>query len=187
MRFSYDRVVAKLKCLEIVSCVIDDHIQVSEVLNLLLEVGNAFFANIIVRLSELCMNIVTRSEDDINKLICVGLLRAKDLTWFIFRPVNAEEPSFRIVSHSFEQPFGTFCCWCELLPVCIIALVVREYFLTHNTTVHFYEPRDVLNVCRVGFDFFVEEILYGEGECEPHVFQVHQVIRVKDVFLSHLR
>ena len=105
MRFSYYRVVVKLKCLEIVSCVIDDHIQVSEVLNLLLEVGLAFFANIIIRLSELCMNIVTRSENDINKLICVGLLRAIDQRWFIFRPVNAEEPSLFIVSDSFEFPF----------------------------------------------------------------------------------
>ena len=89
-----------------------------------LEVGLAFFANIIPRLPILGMDIVTRNEENIDLLVVCSQLRAIDQSWIIIGKVNAEEPSFRIVSHRFKLPFECFTSWCETIPVCFIALVV---------------------------------------------------------------
>ena len=107
-------------------CVVNDYIQVSEVFDLTLEVGLAFFANKIPfrRLSVPGMDVVTRVENDINVSCVVGVLSAIDQRWFIFRPVDAEEPSFRIVSDGFKLSFECFGWWCEINPVSFVALVV---------------------------------------------------------------
>ena len=72
MGFSFHCVFAKLVELEYLSCVVNDDVQASEVLNLTLEVGLAFFADIIARVSVLGMDVVARSKNNINILLSVG-------------------------------------------------------------------------------------------------------------------
>ena len=130
------------------------------------EVGLAFFVNKIVRRSKLCMDIVTRNENNIEPLVVVGLLRAIDLKWFIIRQINAEESSLFIVSNSFESPLECFRCWCEINPVSFIALVVRKKSLARHTILREMVSYDILHESRVVLNFPGKVVFYCESEFE---------------------
>ena len=118
------------------------------------------------------MDIVARNENDINKLIGVGLRRAIDLKWFIIRQINAEETSLFIVSDSFEFPFECFRCWCEINPVSFIALVVRKKSIALNTIFRGKVPYHILDECRVVSYFLTEVAFNCEGKIESYFIQV---------------
>ena len=127
------------------------------------------------------MDIVTRNENDINKLIGVGLRRAIDLKWFIIRQINAEETSLFIVSDRFESPFECFRCGCEINPVSFIALVVRKKSLAIYAIFRGVIPYDILDVGRVVSYFLTDVVFYGESKFESYFIQVDYVVRVKDI------
>ena len=183
MRFSYYRVIAKLVGLENVSCVIDYHVQVSEVLNLLLKVGLAFFTNIVFK-SVLGMDIVTRKESNIKILSCVALLRAIDQRFF--RHFNAVPPSFWVISDGFKLIFECFTWWCEILPVCLIALVVCKMILVPYAISEVRLLYDILDEGRVVSAFITGIIFYREGKFKSNVIQVDYVVGAKDSSLRNL-
>ena len=127
-------------------CGISDYIDASEVLELSLKVCLAFFAYIIVCLSKLGMDILTRNETYFNILKAIARISAIDKRWLILRPVNTEEPSVRHVSDIFKSPLGSFRCRCEIIPVCFIALVEGKKFLTPLTICLGHKPHIVFDV-----------------------------------------
>ena len=119
------------------------------------------------------MDIVTRNENDINLLIVVGQLISIDLKWFIIRPVNAEETSFWIVPYTFKLPSECFSCRWEILPVRLIALVVRKHPLALLTVYGVLVPDEILDERRVVPNCSIKVAFYGESKFESHFIQVY--------------
>ena len=129
--------------------------------------------NIIPCLSKLCMDIETRNETYVNNLPVFARIITIYLKWFIIRPVNAEESSVWIVPYTFKLPSECFSCRWEILPVRLIALVVRKQSLALLTVYGVLVPDEILDERRVVPNCSIKVAFYGESKFESHFIQVY--------------
>ena len=147
----HDGIIIEAACRQSILCVIQHQVDGSQVIDLFLEVSDAFGVNAVTFVAQVSVNVVAGNDDYFEALVEEILLVAVDLNVGV--SFEAIHPALRVSLDFSNDIFCTFAGRLKLAPVLFRALVVGQNTLELLPILDAVSAHEVFDVPWVVFHF----------------------------------